>query len=73
MTWDEAVTTSTESPYFDKLMMYHIGLLSSTGMGNYGVSMSLSPRRDLAIMYGELLTEVGRAVCGRWSEYKYPL
>jgi hypothetical protein len=59
MPWDQSVTTSTEPPYSEKLLMYHVGLLSSAGMGNYGVSMSLSPRRDLASLYGEMIGEVG--------------
>ncbi|SEM21380.1 Protein of unknown function [Mesobacillus persicus] len=59
MSSNQGVTTSTESPFSDKLMMYHIGLLSGTGMGNYGVAMSLSPRRDLTTMYGGLIAEVG--------------
>ncbi|MGM0901156.1 MAG: DUF3231 family protein [Bacillota bacterium] len=33
MPWDQAVTISTEPPYSEKLMMYHVGLLSSAGMG----------------------------------------
>jgi hypothetical protein len=59
MTWDQEVTTSTDLPFSEKLTMFHVGLLSGTGMGNYGVSMSLSPRRDLVAMYAQLLAEVG--------------
>ncbi|WP_084361932.1 DUF3231 family protein [Robertmurraya korlensis] len=60
MTWDQEVTGSTDLPFSEKLMMFHVGLLSATGMGNYGVAMSLSPRRDLASMYGRLIPEVGK-------------
>lgn len=59
MTWDKEVTGSIDMPFSEKLMMYHVGLLSTTGVGNYGVSMSLSPRRDLVKMYAQLLSEVG--------------
>ncbi|RKQ37983.1 DUF3231 family protein [Oceanobacillus halophilus] len=53
------VTDSTEAPFSDKLIMYHVGLLSAAGMGNYGVAMALSPRRDIAMYLGRLLMEVG--------------
>ncbi|ARK32671.1 DUF3231 family protein [Halalkalibacter krulwichiae] len=46
-------------PFSDKLMMYHTGLMSSAGMGNYGISMSLSQRRDLVTNYARLVAEVG--------------
>ncbi|WP_255249834.1 DUF3231 family protein [Bacillus sp. FJAT-45066] len=59
MTWSENVTTSKEAPFSDKLIMFHVGIASSIGMGNYGVAMSLSPRRDLTTMYAKLLGEVG--------------
>ncbi|HZG72449.1 MAG TPA: DUF3231 family protein [Chondromyces sp.] len=58
-TWAAEVQVSTEAPFSDKLIMFHVGNLSSTGMGNYGTAMSLSPRHDLATEYGRLLTEVG--------------
>jgi hypothetical protein len=76
MTWDQEVTGSTDLPFSEKLMMFHVGLLSAAGMGNYGVAMSLSPRRDIAAMYGRLITEVGKfaedgtniSIKHRWME-----
>ncbi|WP_246939201.1 DUF3231 family protein [Bacillus pinisoli] len=59
MTSDEMVSESTIAPFSDKLMMYHIGLLSATGMGNYGLALSLSPRKDLAAMYVKYIAETG--------------
>jgi hypothetical protein len=41
-------------------MMFHIALLSATGMGNYGQSMATSTRRDLATHFSRLLAEVGQ-------------
>lgn len=60
MTWDQEVTGSTDLPFSEKLIMFHVGLLSAAGMGNYGVAMSLSPRRDIAAMYARLIPEVGK-------------
>jgi hypothetical protein len=58
--YDGEVLVSTESPFSDRLMMYHVLFLTQGGMGNYGMSMSSAQRHDLAIMYGRLMTEVGK-------------
>ncbi|WP_174615302.1 DUF3231 family protein [Virgibacillus ihumii] len=54
------VTDSTVSPFSDKLMMYHISALVSSGMGQYGISMSTSPRRDLGVDYARLMAEIAQ-------------
>lgn len=59
-TWDHLVTESTVAPFSDKLMMFHIELLSATGMGNYGIAMSQSMRRDLTADYARLSIEIGK-------------
>ncbi|MCC2686754.1 MAG: hypothetical protein K0R75_3653 [Paenibacillaceae bacterium] len=56
--WDSEVTASTVSPFSDKLMMYHISALIASAIGQYGVSMSVSPRSDLAAMYVRQSAEV---------------
>lgn len=58
--WDDGVTTSTIAPFSEKLMMYHIGGLNVFGATNYGVALPSSTRRDLAVMYGRLLAEIGK-------------
>ncbi|WP_268876521.1 DUF3231 family protein [Litchfieldia alkalitelluris] len=58
MTWDHEVENITTSPFSEKLMMFQIGLLSSAGVGNYGVAISLSKRRDVAADYIRLSGEV---------------
>lgn len=58
MTWDTALTDSTEPVFSDKLMMFHISAMIAAGIGNYGASMSGSPRRDLAVRYASLIPEV---------------
>lgn len=59
-TWDDDVLASTEAPFSDKLMMFHISSLTVTGMGNYGAAMATSTRRDLATHFSRLLAEVGQ-------------
>jgi hypothetical protein len=56
--WDSEVTASTVPPFSDKLMMYHISALIASAIGQYGVSMSVSPRADLAAMYVRQSSEI---------------
>lgn len=60
LTWDTEVTSSTVSPFSDKLMMFQITALIALGIGFYGTSMSVSPRRDLVALYGRLMIEIGK-------------
>ena len=46
--WDTEVTSSTISPFSDKLMMYQTGFIFNMGMAYYGVALASSLRRDLA-------------------------
>lgn len=60
MAWDEHVLDSTEPPFSDKLMMYHIGALAAYGIGEYGMSIAQNPRPDLTLLYARLAAEIGR-------------
>jgi hypothetical protein len=51
------ITVSTEAPYSDKLMLFHISNLSSAKVRNFGDSMAVSPRHDLGSAYTRLLIE----------------
>lgn len=57
--WDAGVTDSSVAPFSDKLMMVHVSLMNASGVGAYGVSLSVSPRRDLAAKYARIMTSVG--------------
>jgi hypothetical protein len=48
-----------ESPFSDRLMLNHIVLLDSYGIGNYGMALAQSQRRDLSAMYGKIIVETG--------------
>ncbi|MBM7585438.1 hypothetical protein JOC86_001980 [Bacillus pakistanensis] len=52
------VTDSTVPPFSDKLMMFHIAGLVASGIGQYGAATSVSPRRDLGMMYTRLMAEI---------------
>jgi hypothetical protein len=60
ITYDTGVTESTTAPFSDKLMMIHTTSLIGAGIGNYGVAISSSVRRDLASHYNRLMAEVGK-------------
>lgn len=54
------VTDSTNPPFSDKLMMFLVTTLIASGMGQYGTSMSISPRHDLGVHYTRLMAEIGK-------------
>ncbi|MCM3670650.1 DUF3231 family protein [Mesobacillus maritimus] len=56
---DDFVTTSTVSPFADKVMLAHKIEMFSMKIRAYGNAMSLGARRDLGAMYGKLLLDIG--------------
>jgi hypothetical protein len=58
--WVSEITDSTVPPYSDKLMLYHIVILVSAGVGYLGAALSVSQRRDLALKYTLLMADIGR-------------
>jgi len=54
----QEVSNSKISPFSDKLMMFHIASLTASGIGQYGISMSTSPRHDLGVLYERLIGEI---------------
>jgi hypothetical protein len=58
MSWDSVVSDSTEKIFSDKLIMFHISAMIAAGIGNYGMAMAASPRRDLGLKYASLVPEI---------------
>ena len=56
--YDGEVTTGTEGPFSERLMLLHTNFLISAGIQNIGTALSLSPRRDLAAMYTKMIAEI---------------
>ncbi|MBP2077049.1 DUF3231 family protein [Oceanobacillus polygoni] len=52
------VTESTVPPFSDRLMMFLTSSLIASGIGQYGTSMSLSPRHDIGLHYTRLMAEI---------------
>jgi hypothetical protein len=59
VSWVSEVTNSTVPPFSDKLMLNHIVILVSSAVGYFGAGLSVSQRRDLAVLYTALMAEVG--------------
>jgi len=57
---DVAISDSTTKTFSDKLLMYHMSLISSSGIGNYATAAAASQRSDLMINYERLSLEVSR-------------
>jgi len=57
---DVGVSDSTTQTFSDKLMMFHMSLLMSAGVGNYATAGAASQRTDLAINYVRLSMEVAK-------------
>lgn len=58
MSWDSAVTDTTTNVFSDKLIMFHVSAMIAAGIGNYGMAMAASPRRDLGLKYASLIPEI---------------
>ena len=57
--WETEVTTSTDSPFSDKLMMYHIGFLFQAAQNYHGSGLASAMRTDLVTTYeGTILQNI---------------
>ncbi|MFS0673628.1 DUF3231 family protein [Ornithinibacillus sp. 179-J 7C1 HS] len=55
MSWESEVTTSQDSPFSDKLMLYHIGFLLQTGQAYHGTGLASAMRTDLVVTYEQTI------------------
>lgn len=58
MLWDAEISPSVVSPFSEKLMMFHVSALIAAAIGQYGASISGSPRKDLVLDYTRLAAEI---------------
>ncbi|MGW9019803.1 DUF3231 family protein [Priestia megaterium] len=59
---DHLVTTSTFSPFSDKIMLFHKVDMFSMKIRAFGNSLALNGRHDLALLYGKSLMNISRFV-----------
>ncbi|GAB3044408.1 DUF3231 family protein [Virgibacillus ainsalahensis] len=57
---DVGVSNSTTQAFSDKLVMFHMTLITSAGIGNYATAAATSQRSDLMVNYERLSLEVSR-------------
>ncbi|QKY70613.1 DUF3231 family protein [Lentibacillus sp. CBA3610] len=55
MSWESEITTSQESPFSDKLLLYHIGFLFQTSQAYHGASIATAMRTDLLMAYEKII------------------
>jgi Protein of unknown function (DUF3231) len=55
MSWESEVTNSQESPFSDKLMLYHIGFLLQTAQSYHGAGLATAMRTDLVTTYEKII------------------
>jgi Protein of unknown function (DUF3231) len=60
VTSDTSITNSTAEVFSDKLIIFHQGLLTASGTGNYATAAAASQRSDLVLNYERLSLEVGQ-------------
>ncbi|THE10934.1 DUF3231 family protein [Bacillus timonensis] len=57
---DVAITNSTAEVFSDKLVMFHMGMLTAAGTGNYATAAAASQRSDLILNYDRLSIEIAQ-------------
>ncbi|WP_019412961.1 DUF3231 family protein [Paenisporosarcina sp. TG20] len=57
MAINQDVTDSSESPFSDKLLMFHYLMMMGSGASNYGNAIATSMRSDLVVDFSRLMTE----------------
>ncbi len=55
MSWESEISTSQESPFSDKLMLYHMGFLLQTAQAYHGTGLATAIRTDLAVTYKKII------------------
>ena len=55
--WETEITTSTDSPFSDKLIMYHIGFLFQTAQAYHGAGLASAMRTDLVTTYESIILQ----------------
>lgn len=55
MSWESEITISQESPFSDKLMLYHMGFLLQTAQSYHGTGLATAMRTDLAVTYEKII------------------
>ncbi|QOR68006.1 DUF3231 family protein [Cytobacillus suaedae] len=60
LTWDNGVLNSTVNTFSEKLMMALITGIATSSIGNYGIALGFSARRDIAALYAKFIKDAGQ-------------
>ncbi|WP_226577953.1 DUF3231 family protein [Halobacillus litoralis] len=55
MSWESEVTSSQDSPFSDKLMLYHMGFLLQSAQSYHGAGLASAMRVDLVTTYEKII------------------
>ncbi|CDQ20215.1 hypothetical protein BN982_02538 [Halobacillus karajensis] len=55
MSWESEVTNSQDSPFSDKLMLYHIGFLLQSSQAYHGTGLASAMRVDLVATFEQII------------------
>lgn len=66
--WETEVTTSTDSPFSDKLMLYHIGFLFQAAQNYHGGGLASAMRTDLVTAYESTILK-NLMVTKKWFDF----
>jgi len=53
--WETEITTATDSPFSDKLMLFHIGFLMQASQAYHGSGLASAMRLDLVAQYEKII------------------
>lgn len=67
MSWETEVTMSKDSPFSDKLMLYHMGFLAQTAQVYYGTGLATAMRTDLGAVYEKAILK-SLAITKTWFD-----
>lgn len=67
MSWESEITMSKESPFSDKLMLYHMGFLVQTAQVYYGTGLATAMRTDLGAVYEKAILKT-LAITKKWFD-----
>lgn len=56
--YDALVTDSTESPYSDKLILFHLTVFLAHSISGYGLALANCARPDVVVSFSRLMTEL---------------
>lgn len=65
MSWETEITASQESPFSDKLMLYHVGFLFQAAQTYHGAGLASAMRTDLVLQYEKIILK-NIAVTKEW-------